>query len=140
LDGLGNYFDTGKKELLKKPVQTDELLLKVDCLVGGSGSRNLAFRDKEESEFFAELTKKEYQIYQAINGGLNKTATRASIVSAVWGDVRVGKKTLDVHLFNLRRKLSTKGLEVRFIEPGSFHLVKSGNNQAKPDTLEMAAI
>jgi len=51
---------------------------------------------------------------------------RAEIVSTVWNDVTVTKKTVDVHIFNLRRKIKRLGLDIQHIAPNSFLLQQKG--------------
>ena len=41
----------------------------------------------------------------------------------VWSDVKVASKTLDVHIFNLRRKLAKLNYAIRFVPPDAFKLL-----------------
>lgn len=69
------------------------------------------------------LTAKEFQIVTLLNSSQGKTMTREGMLSAVWGSVKVNAKTVNVHVFNLRKKLLPLGVIVEFVNPGSFRLV-----------------
>jgi DNA-binding response OmpR family regulator len=48
--------------------------------------------------------------------------SRTTILEKIWGNVTVSAKTLDVHLFNLRKKIAEVGLEIVFVQPSSYQL------------------
>jgi DNA-binding response OmpR family regulator len=71
------------------------------------------------------LTSKEFQIVALFKESSELTASRNDIISRVWKDVHVSSKTLDVHLFNLRKKLNPLGLELRFRAPHYYTLLST---------------
>ena len=79
---------------------------------------SLQFRGKTLSP----LTAKEIQILSQLNNAPEKSMPRDEIVRRVWKTVKVSPKTLDVHIFNLRRKLTPLGIEIVFRHPNVFRL------------------
>lgn len=65
-------------------------------------TENKDFFDKKLLE---ELTFKEFKILNVFLESTHRSATRNDLIEALWGKIQVGPKTLDVHLFNLRKKL-----------------------------------
>ena len=43
-----------------------------------------------------------------------RTITKDQLVKHVWSDVVVGAKTLDVHIFNIRKKVAPLNLEIKY--------------------------
>ncbi len=68
------------------------------------------------------LTSKEYQIVSALVAAKDCAISRNDLVEAVWTGTSIGPKTLDVHIYNLRRKLIGIDLDIRFQEPRHFLL------------------
>jgi DNA-binding response OmpR family regulator len=71
----------------------------------------------------ASLTAKELQIMTLLNEAFDRTISRRLLVSRVWGGSPVSSKTLDVHIFNLRRKLQPLKIEIQYQAPDSFRMV-----------------
>jgi DNA-binding response OmpR family regulator len=78
---------------------------------------------KRGEHAFAQLTAKELQIFSVLHREQGKRLTRQKLQSEVWGDVAVGGKALDVHLFNLRRKIAALGVEILHEEGDGYMLV-----------------
>jgi DNA-binding winged helix-turn-helix (wHTH) protein len=53
----------------------------------------------------------------------DRSVCRDELFEAIWAKVAVNKKTLDVHLFNLRRKLRQHGYDI-FCRDQRFSLSK----------------
>lgn len=67
------------------------------------------------------FTPKEFRIVHLLlhaNGRID----RDKLISRVWNGVHVGRKTLDVHLFNVRRKVAKLGLKVVFEHPNFYRI------------------
>ena len=71
------------------------------------------------------LTATEYSIFKLIHADPQRSVTRATLVSAIWGDAARHTKTLDVHLANLRKKIVPLGLDVRFRQPDRYVLLSA---------------
>ncbi len=68
------------------------------------------------------LTQKEFQIFGLIYRAPNQTLSRLQLIEGVWGSSRVSANSLDVHLFNLRKKLSGVGVEILFQSPNFYSI------------------
>jgi DNA-binding response OmpR family regulator len=69
------------------------------------------------------LTPKEFQIVALMHQAPNCRLSREEMISRVWGTVTVSAKTLDVHLFHLRKKLAPLSLDILFVPPQSYRLL-----------------
>lgn len=76
----------------------------------------------------ATFTSKEFQIVMAFSRREPPVITRHDLIDEVWGGVKVGQKTLDVHLFNIRKKIAAIQLEIRFEAPNSYRLCSLKQN------------
>jgi hypothetical protein len=121
--------DSDDLETRVKPVNGNEFITSLEKIVRQQISRaqvihcNPATRKVWASEKVSdELTQRELQIFLAFQAAASNTLRRKELISQVWGKVQVGNKTLDVHLFNLRKKLSQAALEIRFSSPDIFTL------------------
>ncbi len=134
LDILRTCFNEGAADYLTKPFTKAELIVKVERLMSKQEKAScfpgvffdpteLAIRRNENS--FAQLTAKELQIFSMLHRAKTHGITRKEILSQVWKNISISSKTLDVHLFNLRRKLMPLNLEIRFSPPDLYAL--SGN-------------
>lgn len=139
IDALRFCFSNGAVDYITKPFGKSELVVKVERLFSSNGGTNDVSVDltslsvvfgKARSE---SLTSKEFQIMSLLQQNGSSGLSRAEIVGAVWGTVKVSSKAFDVHLFNLRRKLAPLGIEVRFSDVGGYvlHCPKSVPAEAR---------
>lgn len=80
--------------------------------------------DIEISSIFKDLTFKEFKILGLFINTPEHSLSRQNLISSLWTDVKVGPKTLDVHLFNLRRKIRPKGYDLIHQGTGIWKLEK----------------
>jgi FixJ family two-component response regulator len=73
-----------------------------------------------------QLTKREFQIFSCFLNRFPETITRDYVMENVWENTCVGKKTFDVHLVNLRKKLKDINLTIGFKAPNQFFLEFEG--------------
>ena len=83
-------------------------------------SRNLEIR---RGPARVQVTPKEMKIFRSLAGAPEYRRTKNDITHEVWGNSEPGAKTLDVHLFNLRRKLKPLKLRIKFCQPVAFQIV-----------------
>lgn len=69
------------------------------------------------------LTKKEIQLLKLFMLRENYTVEKDEVVKTIWKDILVNSKTLDVHFYNLRRKLSPYGIQIKLVRRGEWQLV-----------------
>ena len=137
LDALRICFEKGCSDYITKPFGKCELIVKVERLLSESKVEpsdydevivnkekfSISFMDKESTP----LTMKEFQIFNTLMLAEDKTIKRKELLKKVWGDVTVTSKTLDVHMFNLRKKLAPVDISIQFIMPDLFRLITHPN-------------
>lgn len=132
LQNLRHCFELGACDYLTKPFHRSELIAKVERHLFKkplSGNLNddleilptsLTVRYKSfESN---PLTPKELQIVAYLGQADHNRMSRDRLAQKVWDRVFVSRKTFDVHLSHLRRKLRCIGLEISFCSDGTYHL------------------
>ncbi|MCG8591076.1 MAG: winged helix-turn-helix domain-containing protein [Proteobacteria bacterium] len=124
-DLVRECFRLGALEYLALPVQRAELRVKaertLDRMVSAAGELELdpsKLMLRFGSQMSPPLTAKEFQIVSVLARAPDRAARRRHLLDLVWKGTSVGPKTLDVHLTNLRHKLTTLGLSVRAAGPG----------------------
>ena len=135
IDILKKCFEEGAIDYLTKPFSKTELIVKVERALSGElqddgvvevdNMKMVAGTEKG----VVKLTPKEMQILSVLKHAKGEPVPRDMIVKRVWDSTSVGAKTLDVHLFNLRRKAGNLGLEIKFIRPNSLQLLSDGMPQ-----------
>ncbi len=109
-------YEVGVSEIFVKPTPQNLLRAKIKRLLypefNSYKKSNLERRFDELS-----LTIKEIKILRALLGSPTKRLHRADLVKSIWGGLTVHHKTLDVHIYNLRKKLI--GTEFTIISEGS---------------------
>lgn len=106
---LKRRFDLEKQQECRQGLQ-----LALDPLI-----LQIAHRDGKK----LKLTNKEFQIFSSLYESYPKAKFRDEIIQCVWGETRVVPKAFDVHLFQLRKKLLSFGLEIQFSSGASYLLV-----------------
>lgn len=123
-------YQNGAAGYLVKPFKRSELLMAIERTVGlGSSSvwkdlvvdfQKLTVKRRGLSSI--ELTPKEMSIFSELFKAGKNHVPRGRLLEAVWGRVKVSGKALDVHLFNLRRKLQTLEIQICCLEGGSYEI------------------
>jgi len=103
----------GAVDFLMKPVRREELRTRLDL-----ARRPWVKAMRTTFEFIealnAEFTITEQKILLVFLASPNFSASRAQINSELWNSANVNSNSLDVHLFNIRRKIEKTGLQIRF--------------------------
>mgnify|MGYP001315091563 CR=1 FL=1 len=114
-------LDNGADDYLAKPFALIELLSRIQAVarrkfqvseqILGLGDFQLLIQSRKimygESE--VEVTKKEYELLQYLAFNRNKVLTRQQLYEHIWGNIfddRYDSNFIDVHVKNIRRKLS----------------------------------
>lgn len=144
LDMLRTCFVYGAADYLTKPFGKSELVVKLERFFSEKRGDSLSALLESEKKgatvaldpttltirnnkgVSEALTSKEFQILASLFSVELKSLTKESLIKSVWRDVQVGSKTLDVHLFHLRRKLAPLNLEIKFLPPGKYLLSGEG--------------
>lgn len=107
------YLKTGARDYILKPLRPNELVAKVEkALLQISNREILILRNDLDGIQVSDLTFREHQLLTIFLSHPERSVSRDELYNAIWSKVTVNKKTLDVHLFNLRRKLRPHGYDI----------------------------
>lgn len=113
LDLMRFYLKAGARDFIFKPIRPNELVSKVEWVLNQISNREvLILRNDLDGVQINDLTFREHQILTIFLSRPERRVSRDDLYSAIWSKVAVNKKTLDVHLFNLRRKLRPYGYDI----------------------------
>jgi DNA-binding response OmpR family regulator len=116
--------------LVRKPLASHELVRALDAHLRQVDSVTVprlridhAFMTAaRDDRFAASLTPREFQILSLLYRTPGHVLTRAELFGAVWQDIKVCRKALDVHVSKLRKKIAPLGFAINFVKPASYEL------------------
>jgi DNA-binding response OmpR family regulator len=128
IDVIRYCLKNGAIDLLTKPFNKNELLVKVGNVLSGLALNKglIDIADKFitlDGIKISNLTSKQIQVLSLFIESPDWSANRQKILTKVWGDTTVHPKTVDVHLYNLRKKLDQHGFLIRSDGGGNWSLV-----------------
>lgn len=127
-EAIRSSFTFGAMDFISKPFSKAELQVKIDIFLNRLTSQHNALSavklDPLSMTLFtrnarsSELTAKEYRILSLFLQAPEQIVPRKHLVMTLWKDINVSEKTLDVHLSNIRRKITSLGLTIICTEAG----------------------
>ena len=107
-----------------KPINSNELIANIEwVLTKNSIFKKMDLPVAEKPSFnFSELTSKEQQIFDCLINSKDYISSREAITEKIWRGLMVHEKTFDVHLCNLRSKLSKRGIKIQKLGQGNYLL------------------
>lgn len=113
IDSLRFYYRAGIRDYLLKPLRPNELVAKVERALMQINNRSiLILKNDLDGQQVPNLTFKEHQILTVLLNKPSRTEQRDVLLEAIWNKAIVNRKTLDVHVFNLRRKIRPMGYDI----------------------------
>lgn len=118
-------FDVGADDFIEKPIDVEVLrkrlharLRRVKDFAGDEQSFEdlKIFPDRQEMEVNGKvhkLSETEFSLLQIFITSPNKKIQRDEILKAIWKDVQVTERTIDVHICSLRRKLKESNYNIK---------------------------
>lgn len=107
-DALRFCYRKGAIDYLVKPFKKAELLVKVEQAL----LKKTSFRGISDLLHSDSLTKKERQIIQVLYDAKGGSVSREKILSTIWKKENVAPKTVDVHIHNIRKKVSSSAVQI----------------------------
>lgn len=92
------------------------------------GSLNRLLDVEVQSSMRPQLTRIENLLFEALRGAGRRGLDRAALAERIWENVSVQEKTIDVHIFNLRRKLNSTRFRV-ICEQRRFAMLELANSE-----------
>jgi DNA-binding response OmpR family regulator len=125
VDTLRLCFKKGVDDYLTKPFRKNELLVKVEAILRGRSTFGGTIKPKVtiDGQIIEGLTSKESKLLMLFLEHEERQTNREVIIEKVWGGRAIHPKTIDVHLYNLRRKLSPYGQIIKSIGQGRWLLM-----------------
>lgn len=124
LDTLRLCLDEGAIDYITKPFNKNELIVKVEQVL--KGHRGIKEKKREvfiDGNVITNLTAKQVKLMKLFLKSEDRVIDRDSILTQVWGPTSVHPKTIDVHLYNLRRKLHPFGYIIKSEGGGKWSLI-----------------
>lgn len=120
-------LNSGAVDYLVKPFHESELLVKVARLIADFKSPiavdHLTNSIRNPEGIMSNLTPKEMRIFRILNQAFETPIPKQRIVDDIWPNTNVGSRTLDVHITNIRRKISRLGVYIQWEMPDMYKLV-----------------
>lgn len=134
MDAIRYCYDSGAMDFFSKPIRKAEFLVKVENVLKG---RSHSFIGYDRRELYLDgvkvdnLTSKQIRLLSLFMDSPSRTVNRTDILEQVWGSTTVHPKTVDVHLYNLRRKLHDYGYFIRSEGGGRWCLLSAQLEEAR---------
>lgn len=126
MDALRICFKEGANDYLTKPFRKNELIVKIEQILKQRKliTKNLKPKIALDGIEVENLTSKQVKLMNLFLANKTRVVERKQILEKIWGDTTVHPKTIDVHLYNLRRKLSAYGYLIRSEGGGKWSLLQ----------------
>lgn len=124
-DSLTNAFEAGAIDYILKPFNHNEVKAKVQRHINHIEEKSYEISKSLEALNIdlTIFTNKEIKIIESFNAREDKTLHRNDIVKIIWKNIAIHPNTLDVHIYNLRKKLKESNYSIKAIGNGLFRFM-----------------
>lgn len=130
MDSIRQAFKGGALDYLTKPFKKPELIVKIENIFNQIDKRLAGEQEVYlDGHMITNLTGKQVALLRMFLGSETREVKRQDILQNVWGDMTVHPKTVDVHLYNLRRKIHPYGYLIRSEGGGRWRLLSERIDQ-----------
>lgn len=122
---ISNAFEAGAIDYVLKPLKYNEVRAKVERHLLKIEEKFLESSKSLEALQIdlTNFTNKEVKIIENFNIKEDKTLNRNEIVNLIWKNIAIHPNTLDVHIYNLRKKLKEFDYGIKSIGNGNFTFI-----------------
>lgn len=126
LETMQDAFNAGAIDYILKPFNRNEIKAKVQKhLVQIEEKNHVSSKSLEALDIdLTQFTNKECKIIDSFNMKEDKILQRQEITKIIWKNITIHPNTLDVHIYNLRKKLKPFNYEIKSIGNGQFKFEK----------------
>lgn len=124
INSIRQAFKGGAIDYLTKPFKKTELIVKIENIFNQIEKR--LEKDREvylDGQIISNLTERQVTLLRLFIDSEDREVNRQVVLEHVWGDMSVHPKTVDVHLYNLRRKIHPYGYLIRSERGGKWKLL-----------------
>lgn len=129
LDIIRFCLKQGIRDYLSLPIKKNLLLVKVEKAIGAIRIPLVVETTSQEVSIdgvkITNLTFKQFQLLNTFMSSPLRRVQRKDLLQKVWGKTNVHPKTIDVHLYNLRRKIGPFGLHIKSEGGGHWALLSN---------------
>lgn len=125
IEAMRIFHEEGAMDYIVKPVNKNELTFKIENVLKSTKRIKKKIRPtvRLDGQEIAGLTTKQIQLLSLFIDSNERKISRGDILERVWDNDNVHPKTIDVHLYNLRRKLNPFGYIIRSEGNGAWSLI-----------------
>ncbi len=141
LDTIRSAYQAGAIDYILKPFNQNEIRAKVERHL-----QNIDEKNQESSKSLEALnldltdfTNKEIKIIESFNIKDEKTLHRNEIVKVIWKNIAIHPNTLDVHIYNLRKKLKPYNYIIKAVGNGLFKFIDNRPDKAVESASEASS-
>ncbi len=129
IDALRLCFKEGALDYLTKPFKKNEILVKVENILSkkneGKVDLTSSYAVDYDGHQIQNLTLKQKELLDLFVQSPELIVSREEILEKAWTATNVHPKTIDVHIYNLRRKLHSHGLMIKSEGKGRWRLMST---------------
>jgi DNA-binding response OmpR family regulator len=127
IENIRLCYEEGALDYLVKPVNKNELAYKIELILKSDRriKRKIRPSVRLDGLEIAGLTSKQTQLLSLFIDSNERKVNRTDILDKIWDGNNVHPKTIDVHLYNLRRKLNPFGYIIRSEGGGAWSLISN---------------